>query len=249
MLHLQEQLGFRRKEARFTPIKNYERMWERIVTALKQDDYGMVSAEPERQIRYKKERVQQMMRLYTPIDYKDIVQGETLHSHQSAKLRLTSAQPSKSLLRRQTDCFTELQIDEVSTPAETVSLRPTSAVTSMRRPLSSFQKSKQQQHPSQQLRPVPQSQMPIKSQSQRANNPRPFVPPVGLTAYAYLVMELPQTYHITWNSQTQLEVASLTKIMTCLVVLRLLQESEGDIEQTVEVGSFETSINGTTAEL
>lgn len=70
-----------------------------------------------------------------------------------------------------------------------------------------------------------------------------------MTAYAYVVMELPQSFHITWNSQTQLEMASLTKIMTCIVVLRLLREFNGDIEQTVEVGSIETSITGTSAEL
>jgi D-alanyl-D-alanine carboxypeptidase len=63
-------------------------------------------------------------------------------------------------------------------------------------------------------------------------------------------MELPQqAFHITWNSQTQLEVASLTKIMTCMVVLRMLSESKGDLQETVEIGSVETNISGTTAEL
>jgi D-alanyl-D-alanine carboxypeptidase len=52
---------------------------------------------------------------------------------------------------------------------------------------------------------------------------KPFVPPSNMTAFAYVVMELPHIFHINWNSQTPMEMASLTKIMTCLVVLRLLE--------------------------
>lgn len=70
-----------------------------------------------------------------------------------------------------------------------------------------------------------------------------------MTAYSYVILEPPHTLHVSWNSQTALEVASLTKIMTCVVVLRLIDETGSSLDQTVEVGSFETNLSGTTAEL
>jgi len=84
-----------------------------------------------------------MMKLYTPLDYREVVQGETLRSYESTKLRLVTTNVSKALLRRQTDCFTDHELPEAEKPAETLAVRPTSAVVPLRRPLSSFQKSKQ----------------------------------------------------------------------------------------------------------
>lgn len=42
-----------------------------------------------------------------------------------------------------------------------------------------------------------------------------------MTAYAYIVYELPDIVHVCWNSQNAVEMASLTKIMTCMVALRV----------------------------
>lgn len=69
----------------------------------------------------------------------------------------------------------------------------------------------------------PESSKTITRTTNNKTYARPFIPPSGMTAYSYIVMELPEQHiHVSWNSQTSLEIASLTKIMTCMVVLRLL---------------------------
>lgn len=89
-------------------------------------------------------------------------------------------------------------------------------------------------------RPVPKS-LSISSRC------RPLLPPPTLTAYSYIVLELPEKLHLSWNSQTSLEIASLTKIMTCLVVLKMASKQQFD--ESVLIGSVETNITGTRAGL
>jgi D-alanyl-D-alanine carboxypeptidase len=70
-----------------------------------------------------------------------------------------------------------------------------------------------------------------------------------MTAYSYIIYELPETTHISWNSQTSVEIASLTKIMTCIMVLRVASYTNEDLEQTILIGSLEANITGTKAGL
>lgn len=76
---------------------------------------------------------------------------------------------------------------------------------------------------------------------------RPLLPPPAVSAQSYIVMELPSKLHVSWNSQSSLEIASLTKIMTCLVVLRLADPHA--LKDYVTVGAVETNITGTKAGL
>lgn len=52
---------------------------------------------------------------------------------------------------------------------------------------------------------------------------KPFMPPIGMTAYSYIIME-GESVHLSWNSKTMVEIASLTKIMTCYCVLGILKQ-------------------------
>ena len=53
-----------------------------------------------------------------------------------------------------------------------------------------------------------------------------------------------------YNSKTSQEVASLTKIMTCVVTIELCERLNINIDrEEVTIGKFESSIGGTTAEL
>ena len=88
----------------------------------------------------------------------------------------------------------------------------------------------------------------LKSVSTR-NYIKPFIPPCGLTAYSYIVMETNSQVHISWNSKTMVEIASLTKIMTCVCLLRIIDDYHLDFDQQVEIGIVETSIIGTSAKL
>ena len=49
------------------------------------------------------------------------------------------------------------------------------------------------------------------------------MPPIGMTAYSYIIME-GESVHLSWNSKTMVEIASLTKIMTCYCVLGILKQ-------------------------
>ena len=77
---------------------------------------------------------------------------------------------------------------------------------------------------------------------------RPFMPPLGMTAYAYIIMEGEQI-HVSWNSKTMVEIASLTKIMTCYCVLNILSKYHLDWNEIVQVGIVETAVIGTSAKL
>lgn len=68
--------------------------------------------EIERPLRSRKERVQQMMKLYTPLNLVEVTQGDTLRSYESAKLGVGLTAGTKPLLRRETDCITELIFEE-----------------------------------------------------------------------------------------------------------------------------------------
>lgn len=62
-------------------------------------------------------------------------------------------------------------------------------------------------------------------------------------------METNLQIHISWNSKTMVEIASLTKIMTCLCILNLIKTYHLNKDDEIEVGMVESSIIGTTARL
>ena len=99
---------------------------------------------------------------------------------------------------------------------------------------------------------------------------KPFNPPQSISAFAYIVFELdplpkhlpakqespkkkfPHSHKIivSQNSRCMVEVASLTKIMTCIVALEICSTNGLDAnKEEVYVGKFESNIGGTTAHL
>lgn len=87
------------------------------------------------------------------------------------------------------------------------------------------------------------------------NYKRPFDPPPKLTAKSYIIYEIkpnPEENSLvfSFNSKNSQEVASLTKIMTCLVTLELCQKfNVNRLAEEVEIGNMEANLGGTTANL
>lgn len=55
---------------------------------------------------------------------------------------------------------------------------------------------------------------------------------------------------VSYNSKNSQEVASLTKIMTCILTIEFCQNNSLNIqEEEVKIGRFESLIGGTSAEL
>ena len=85
------------------------------------------------------------------------------------------------------------------------------------------------------------------------NYRHPFVPPPKLTAKSYIIYEVkpkPQesTIVVSLNSKSGQEVASLTKIMTCMVVIETCQNLGVHLDQEeVVIGKKEANIGGTSA--
>ena len=96
-----------------------------------------------------------------------------------------------------------------------------------------------------------------------------FPPPKNVTANAYIVYEVKQNVSIfrpegesprkkeymsrvmtALNSRTAYEMASLTKIMTCIVIVELTQKMQIDTHrEKYQIGIFESQISGTSAEI
>lgn len=56
--------------------------------------------------------------------------------------------------------------------------------------------------------------------------------------------------HAAFNTKINLEIASLTKIMTCILALEICEHAKVDIESVnVTIDDFDTKIEGTSAEL
>ena len=87
------------------------------------------------------------------------------------------------------------------------------------------------------------------------NYRRPFVPPPKITAKSYIILEVKYNSQepvvvTSFNSKTSYEVASLTKIMTCIITIEICEKYDVCREkEQVVVGKMESSIGGTSAQL
>ena len=80
------------------------------------------------------------------------------------------------------------------------------------------------------------------------NYAKPYNPPPKITAKAYIIIEKhfneintdqPFRIHASQNSKNSLEVASLTKIMTCYLAIKLTEKYElSSKEEIIKIGKF-----------
>lgn len=76
------------------------------------------------------------------------------------------------------------------------------------------------------------------------NYAKPFVPPPKITAKSYIICETKDNEEnlrvvVSYNSKNSQEVASLTKIMTCILTIEFCQNNSLNIhEEEVKIGRF-----------
>ena len=87
---------------------------------------------------------------------------------------------------------------------------------------------------------------------------KPYTPPPKISAKAYIICEKVQEgeensslkIHASLNGKNNLEVASLTKIMTCILAIKLCDRFSLDMkEEFIKIGKFESNIGGTSAKI
>ena len=81
-----------------------------------------------------------------------------------------------------------------------------------------------------------------------------FVQPPKITANAYIITEMDRNdgfkVHYGFQSKNVVEIASLTKIMTCLVAIEFCEKFSVDMaKESVMIGNFESNIGGTSAKI
>lgn len=110
---------FPRNDLKFYPLKNYERTWQRIVSALAQNDYCLTRQESRhKQLHISPEKGRRTepravgMQIYTPGERADKTPQRVVHKNQPSERTYESTRlfsnNSKALNRRRTDCINDL---------------------------------------------------------------------------------------------------------------------------------------------